>query len=64
MTQDIQVPGIQYLGDGVNDTYTFEFTADYGSDIVVIIDTVQQVEFSDYTVENLTSSGGEILFVI
>ena len=64
MVLPLQSPKIQYTGDGVLLLYPFTFTAQDDSELVVTIDEIPQVLYSDYTVENLTQEGGEILFVI
>ncbi len=64
MTIELQIPKIEYVGDAVTTTFPFTFTADYDSEIVVTVDTTQVQENIDYTLENITSVGGEVEFII
>ena len=64
MTLALQTPKIQYTGNGVLLLYPFTYSVQDDSELVVTIDEIPQVLYSDYTVENLTQEGGEILFVI
>ena len=63
MTVTVQSPAIQYAGDGIQDTFSFAFRLLENSDLRVFIDTVEQVEISDYTIENLTEAGGDVVFI-
>ena len=62
MTVTVQNPSIEYQGDGVTTLFTFNFRLLQDTDLKVFIDTVQQVLFSDYTIQNLTEAGGEVHF--
>ncbi len=64
MTQLLQTPKIEYLGDGVTTTFAFVFTSVYDSTIQVIVDETQLQENIDYTLENITEFGGEVEFFV
>ena len=65
MTQTVQVPAIEYLGDGIQTIYTYSFTFDNeGSNMVVSVDDQEQIEYSNFTIENQTELGGEIHFTL
>ena len=62
MTLTVQNPSIEYQGDGIQTTFTFQFRLFAEVDLKVFVDTVQQVLFSDYVINNLTEAGGEVEF--
>ena len=62
MTLNVEVPVISYKGDGVKVLYTFDFSLTEEEDVYVRINNVLVTEFSEYTVQNVTTTGGEILF--
>ena len=64
MTINVEVPRVRYTGDGVQDLYTYTFTVGAWSGMVVTVDDVQQVEYSDYILQNETEYGGEVLFTV
>ena len=63
MTIQEATPRISYTGDGVQDIFSFAFPLIAEEDLTVTIDGVAQVLDTDYTIENLTSSGGDVDFV-
>jgi len=64
MTLTVQTPTVQYDGDGITTVFPYVFTVDQGSELVVTLDDTEQIEFSDYTVENITELGGEVHFIV
>ena len=64
MTIDLQIPAVQYTGDGIQTTFSFTFTVDKGSDLLVKVDDTILQESVHYTVQNLTEAGGDIVFFI
>ena len=64
MTVTVQTPRADYVGDGLNNTFSFAFTVIQSSDLIVLLDNVQQIEFSDYTIQNLMPAGGDVVFVV
>ena len=64
MTLTVQTPKVQYTGNGVQDLYTFSYTVQDDSELVVWIDEIPQVLYTDYTIQNLTEEGGEVLFTV
>jgi hypothetical protein len=64
MTVNNSIPNISYEGDGVTVYFPYSFRILEDSDLKVFVDTVQQVQFSDYTLVNQTENGGEVLFIV
>lgn len=64
MTIEVQTPRVQYQGDGSQDRFTYAFTVDLGSDLIVDVDQTEQVEYTDYTLENVTEAGGDVVFPV
>ena len=62
MTLNVEIPRVRYTGDGVQDLFTYTFTVGSWSGMVVTVDDVEQVEYSDYILQNITEYGGEVLF--
>ena len=63
MTIPVQVPSVSYIGNGITLTFPFAFRLLSTSDLRVTLDDVLQVENVDYTIENLTDLGGDVVFV-
>ena len=64
MTIAEQTPTISYTGDGVATVFSFAFQILDNADLIVTINEVTQVENTDYTIENLSVSGGDVDFGI
>jgi hypothetical protein len=64
VTVTAQDPAIQYVGDGIQDTFSFSFRILQNSDLRVFVDDVEKVEISDYTIDNLTVAGGDVVFIV
>jgi len=64
MVLPVQTPNVEYTADNVQKVFTYTFTVDLGSTIVVNVDGHPQTEYSEYTVENITEFGGEIHFIV
>ena len=63
MTVQNNVPLNQYVGDAVNDTFAFTFQILDNQFLKVTVDGVFQTENFDYTVENISSIGGDVVFI-
>jgi len=64
MTVNSAIPNISYLGDDVTLIFTWAFRILDDSDLKVYVDTIEKVQYSDYTLENVTEAGGEVHFFI
>ncbi len=62
MTVPVQTPRNSYTADGINDTFAFTFRLLDNADLKVTVDGVLQVESTDYTIQNLTLLGGDVVF--
>lgn len=62
MTVPVQKPYTDLEGDGSTTTFAFTFSIVESLDLIVLIAGVLQIEFSTYTIENLTENGGEVEF--
>lgn len=62
MTIPEQTPVDNYVGDGVQDTFAFNFRILQNSDVVVTVNDILQVESSDYDLANVTELGGDVVF--
>lgn len=62
MTVSSQIFFNEFTGDGIEDTFAYTFRILDESHIDVTVDDVAQTLNVDYTVENVTSSGGDIVF--
>lgn len=62
MTLNVENPVITYQGDGVKTLYTFDFSLTEESDFYARINNVLAVRYSDYDLQNVTSTGGECVF--
>jgi len=63
MTIPVQVPRNSYIGDGANDRYAFTFTLIEQNDIEVTVNGVAKVLSVDYNLENVTTIGGDVVFI-
>jgi hypothetical protein len=64
VTVTVQNPYLEYVANGIANTYIFNFTILEESDLRVFVDDVQQVLGIDYNIQNLTSAGGDVVFVV
>jgi hypothetical protein len=64
MTLDVQIPRVDYTGDGFQTVFPFTFRLLNNSDLRVFVDDVQQVENTDYTILDLTEEGGDVSFFV
>ena len=62
MTVSTQTLFNEYTGNGIEDTFAFGFRILDEDHINVTVDDVAQTLNVDYTVENVTASGGDIVF--
>ena len=62
MTVQVETPLNGYIGDGIQDTFAFTFRLLKNADLEVTVDSVLQVEITDYTIQNLTDLGGDVVF--
>jgi len=64
MTVQNDTPFISYVGDGIQVTFAFAFQILDSAYLEVAVDDVVQTENVDYTVENITELGGDVVFVV
>jgi len=62
VTTQVQIPYTNQLGDGTKTLFTYEFGIVENTDLYVTVANVQMTEYSDYTLQNVTDDGGEVLF--
>lgn len=62
MTTQVNIPYIYLEADGSITTFAYSFPIVENKDLLVRVDDVLQVEYSDYTLENVTEDGGEVEF--
>ena len=62
MTVTVQTPRDNFVGNGIQDTFAFGFRLLNNADIIVSVDDNVQVEITDYTIQNLTALGGDVVF--
>lgn len=58
----MEVPYVDLVGDGIKTIFSYTFGIVETFDLLVLVDTVLQIENSAYTIENLTDAGGDIVF--
>lgn len=63
MTLPVQTPKNTFVGDGAEDTFAFTFRILDNAHLFVEVDGASQTEITDYTIENLTELGGDVVFV-
>jgi len=61
MTLNLEVPYITYEGDGSKTLFTFDFSLTEEPDFYLSIDGEGQTRYSDYDLQNVTDTGGEIV---
>ena len=71
MTTNVQIPYVDLIGNGTTVRYPFTFGIVENVDLIVLIapaagssDLTLQIEYSQYTIENVTDVGGDVLFEI
>ena len=62
MTVPVQTPLNQYTAAGGNDTFAFTFRILTDDDLVVRVDNALQTKDVDYTVQDVTQAGGNVVF--
>lgn len=62
MTVTVQTPRDSYIGDAIQDTFAFGFRILRNAAMVVTVDGVTQVEITNYTLDNITALGGDVIF--
>ncbi len=62
MTVPVQIPQNSYTADGINDTFAFTFRILENNDLSVFVDSVLQVDGSNYDLANVTDAGGDVVF--
>ncbi len=62
MTTDTQIPYADIEANGTQIRFPFEFTIVENIDLLVIVNGVLMIEYSAYTIEDLTDEGGVIVF--
>ena len=63
MTVNLAIPLIILEGDGTLTTFPYSFPIVEDVDLLVFVDDVLQVQYSTYTLENVTDDGGEVEFI-
>lgn len=63
MTVNVQDSYTDLVADGILTIFPFEFGIVENVDLLVIVDGVLQIESSTYTLQNLSSAGGDVVFV-
>lgn len=64
MTITEQTPVNEFVASGTNGTFSFTFRILDNADLIVSIDEVIKTEITDYTIENITDLGGDVVFVV
>lgn len=62
MTVTVQIPYVTLIGNGTVTTFPFTYGLTEEYDLYVQVDGVQQLEYTDYTIENVNELGGEVEF--
>ena len=62
MTVQVQIPYNSLEGDGTLDTFVFTYGLTEEHDLYVKVDGVEQIEFTNYTVGDVNTEGGSIIF--
>ena len=62
MTVQTTIPYNDLFGNGTTTRFAFTFGIVESVDLIVIVAGVLQIEFSTYTIENLTEVGGDVVF--
>ncbi len=62
MTVPVQTPINSYTADGINNTYAFTFRILANTDLFVTVDGAPQTEGVEYTVQNVSPAGGDVVF--
>ena len=63
MTINAAIPRISYLADGVLTDFTFAYALIEPMDLIVTVNDVLQVEFTDYTIPPGYEDGGDVVFI-
>lgn len=61
MTLPLQQPYTRLIGNSALDRYPFSFTIADNSELLVFVNGVLLIEFSTYTLENVTDAGGDVV---
>ena len=64
MTTPVNKPYIILTGNGSLTDFAFSFPIIENTDLIVVVDDILQVEYSTYTIEDLTSEGGTVVFAL
>ncbi|MCA8323287.1 hypothetical protein [Burkholderia cepacia] len=63
MTVPIQVPDIDYVGNGVTTSFTFDFAILQSADLVVLLDGIEQTVGAQFSINGIgQDDGGTVLF--
>jgi hypothetical protein len=63
LTTQTNIPYDDLVADGTLLRYPFTYPIVENVDLIVLVGGVLQIEFSTYTLENITENGGDVLFV-
>ena len=64
MTNPVQIPLNHYVGNGSKTSYAFTFYLIEPVDLIVLVDNVLQINYSDYTIRPDYLEGGYIDFTV
>ena len=69
MTTNTQIPYVDLIGNGTTVRYPYTFGIVEHVDLIVLTqvtgdDLILQTEYSNYTLENITDVGGDVLFTV
>ncbi|MBT8438175.1 MAG: hypothetical protein KJO91_00505 [Gammaproteobacteria bacterium] len=62
MTTQVNIPYIELEGDGTITDFAFNYPIVENVDLIVLVDGVLQIEYTSYTLDELTENGGEVIF--
>jgi hypothetical protein len=62
MSVNVAIPYNRFVADGVVTTFTFDWDLIETADLIVLVDNVLQIEYSDYTVTPDFEDGGDVVF--
>ena len=64
MTVNNSNPSVEYIGNAVLLEFAYNFRIDADTDLQVLVDEIDQVQYTDYTLINQTENGGDVLFAV
>ena len=64
MTVNVQIPYNRYTADGAITDFAFTYDLIETADLIVLVDGVVQVEYSEYTVDPEFTDGSNVVFAV